>query len=164
MKVEPFHSLANGESMKIESPVFKDGALIPSRFTCDSDDIFPPFSWSGVPEKTRSLALICDDPDAPVGTWVHWVLFNLLPDVKSLPEHVPATPTLNNGAKQGKNDFRNFGYGGPCPPGGTHRYFFTLYALDKIVDAEGGVTKFTTRQSDGGTHCRRGCLVGKYQR
>ena len=150
--------------MKIQSSVFKEGAMIPEKYSCDGDDISPPLEWSGVPEKTKSLALICDDPDAPVGTWVHWVIFNWPPDSKSLPEHIPTTKTLDNGAKQGTNDFRKIGYGGPCPPGGTHRYYFKLYALDKMFDAEAGITKTQLLKAMEGHILAESQLIGKYSR
>ena len=115
--------------------------MIPNRYTCDGPDVSPDFSWSGVPDGSRSLALICDDPDAPVGTWVHWVLFNIPAGETGLPAEIAPEANLTNGAKHGTNDFRRLGYGGPCPPGGTHRYFFKLYALDTVINLESGITK-----------------------
>ena len=127
--------------MKITSTSFKEGALIPSKHTCDGDNLSPQLSWSGEPDNTKSFALICDDPDAPMGTWVHWVIYNIPLGTKELQENVPKDKTLDNGAKQGKNDFGKTGYDGPCPPGGTHRYFFKIYALDYIPDNDPGLTK-----------------------
>jgi Raf kinase inhibitor-like YbhB/YbcL family protein len=121
-------------TINITSTAFKEGGMIPQQYTCDGKDMSPPLAWTSIHEGTKSLALICDDPDAPVGTWAHWVLFNLPADVNELPEHVPSKKTLENGAKQGMNDFRKIGYGGPCPPGGTHRYYFELYALNTTLD------------------------------
>jgi Raf kinase inhibitor-like YbhB/YbcL family protein len=152
------------ETMNIQSSAFREGAFIPQKYSCDGDDISPPLSWSGIPEKTKSLALICDDPDAPMGTWVHWVLFNLPAGSQSLPEHVAATKILDNGARQGKNDFGNIGYGGPCPPGGTHRYYFKLYALDKMLDAEAGITKAQLLKATEGHVIAEAQWMGRYKR
>ena len=151
-------------TIKITSTAFKEGGMIPKQYTCDGQDMSPPLAWTSIPEGTKSLALISDDPDAPVGTWVHWVLFNLPPEVTELPEHVPPTKTLENGAKHGKNDFRKIGYGGPCPPGGTHRYYFKLYALDTVLDAEPGITKQKLLQAIQGHILAEGQLMGKYTR
>lgn len=151
-------------TIKITSTAFKEGSMIPKQYTCDGQDISPPLAWTSIPEGTKSLALISDDPDAPVGTWVHWVLFNLPAEVTELPEHVPPTKTLENGAKQGKNDFRKIGYGGPCPPGGTHRYYFKLYALDTVLDAEPGITKQKLLQAMQGHILAEGQVMGKYTR
>lgn len=117
---------------KLESPAFRDGESIPSKHTCEGDDVSPPLSWSKLPPGTKTLALIVDDPDAPdpkapKRTWVHWVLYEIPADATGLPEG--ATP-LPVGAREGVNDWGRTGYGGPCPPIGTHRYFFKLYALD----------------------------------
>jgi Raf kinase inhibitor-like YbhB/YbcL family protein len=127
--------------LTIRSPVFHEGGSIPARYTCDGEDVSPPLEWSGVPEGTKSLALTCDDPDAPAGLWVHWVVFDLPPSATGLPEGVPVTPEISGGGRQGKNDFRKIGYGGPCPPGGTHRYVFTLYALDSTLGLPAGATR-----------------------
>lgn len=121
---------SQGVSMNLSSPVFEDGGLIPSKYTCDDADISPPLIISGTPESAVSLALICDDPDAPRGTWVHWVLYNLPPGTRELSEAYPTDANLPDGACQGISDFGRNGYGGPCPPSGTHRYFFKLYALE----------------------------------
>jgi len=150
--------------IKIKSTAFKEGGMIPSKYTCDGADISPPLSWDSVPEGTKSLALICDDPDAPMGTWVHWVIFNIPPDTRELPENVPPQKTLANGAKQGINDFRKIGYGGPCPPGGTHRYYFKLYALDTGINLEAGATKSQLLKAMEGHILAEGQLMGKYKR
>lgn len=150
--------------IKITSPAFEEGGLIPRKYTCDDADISPPLAWTGVPENTATLALIADDPDAPMGTWVHWVLFNLPASEKGLPEGVPADRELKNGARQGRNDFRRIGYGGPCPPGGTHRYFFKLYALDKALDLPPGATKADLVKAMEGHILAEGQLMGKYRR
>ncbi|MEW5806960.1 MAG: YbhB/YbcL family Raf kinase inhibitor-like protein [Acidobacteriota bacterium] len=150
--------------IKMKSHAFEEGGMIPSKYTCDGEDISPPLSWSAMPEGTKSLALISDDPDAPMGTWVHWVIFNLPPDVSELPENVPKQRTLPNGGKQGANDFRKIGYGGPCPPGGTHRYYFKLYALDTMLSLDAGVTKKQILKAMEGHILAEGRLMGKYKR
>ena len=116
--------------MQLMSSSFKDGNHIPSIYTCDGKDISPPLSWTGLPAEAKSLALVCDDPDAPAGTWVHWVAWNLPAETTELKEALPTKKEFPNGMRQGKNDFDRIGYGGPCPPSGVHRYFFKLYALD----------------------------------
>ncbi|MGD2124588.1 MAG: YbhB/YbcL family Raf kinase inhibitor-like protein [Desulfobacteraceae bacterium] len=154
----------NKMAITVTCAAFKEGEMIPRQYTCDGKDISPPLSWSAVPEGTQSLALICDDPDAPMGTWVHWVLFNLPANIDSLPEEVPASRTLDSGAKHGKNDFRRFGYGGPCPPGGTHRYYFKLYALDTMLDLDPGLTKAELLKAMEGHVLAEGQLMGCYRR
>lgn len=116
--------------MELTSTAFENGQPIPRRHSCDGPDLSPPLSWSGVPEGSQALALICDDPDAPAGTWVHWVYFDIPASAGGLAEGVPADEKPATGGVQGRNDFRRIGYGGPCPPGGRHRYYFKLYALD----------------------------------
>lgn len=144
---------------------FKDGEMIPSKFTCEGVDVSPRLEWSGVPEGTKSLALICDDPDAPVGTWVHWVLYGLPADSTSLPEGVPTDEAIEGGALQGRNDFRRTGYGGPCPPPGKpHRYFFKLYALDSALDLKPGATKKDLEKAMKGHVLAQGQLMGRYKR
>ncbi len=150
--------------IKITSSAFEDGGLIPAKYTCDGADISPPLQWDAVPEGTRSIALICDDPDAPMGTWVHWVLFNLPGDAKELAQNIPTEETLPNGAKQGVNDFGRVGYGGPCPPGGTHRYFFKIYALDTEVGLQAGADKRQLLKAMEGHILSQGQLIGKYKR
>ena len=118
--------------MQFNSAAFKDGEKIPEKYSCDGEDVSPPLEWTPAPDKTKTLAIICDDPDAPMGTWVHWVVFNVPADIVQLPENVPPERELNNGAIQGMNDFKKIGYGGPCPPSGTHRYFFKIYAARRF--------------------------------
>jgi Raf kinase inhibitor-like YbhB/YbcL family protein len=125
-------------AMTLSSPAFKQGGQIPSKYTCEGDDISPPLAWNGAPEGTKSLVLIIDDPDAPdpkspQRVWVHWVVYNIPPDVKSLPEDA-SKAGLPQGTAVGLNDFKKTGYGGPCPPIGRHRYFHKLYALDTTLD------------------------------
>jgi hypothetical protein len=136
--------MAGGELMALEikSPAFGEGKAIPAKYTCKGDDISPPLGWSDVPEGTKSMALICDDPDAPMGTWVHWVVYNIPPGTGGLKEGIPEQETLPDGTMQGITDFGKIGYGGPCPPpGGPHRYYFKLYALDSGPDLKPGATK-----------------------
>jgi len=150
--------------IKITSSVFEEGGMIPEKYTCDGIDVSPPLAWASVPESTKTLALICDDPDAPMGTWVHWVLFNLPASINELPESVPTDEELENGAKQGRNDFRRIGYGGPCPPSGTHRYYFKLYALDTEINLEAGAKKSQLMESMEGHILAEGQLMGRYKR
>ncbi len=150
--------------IKITSTAFEEGGMIPRKYTCDGEDVSPPLSWTGVPEGAETIALISDDPDAPMGTWVHWVLFNLPATEKGLPEAIPPDRELKNGAKQGRNDFRRIGYGGPCPPGGTHRYFFKLYALDAVLNLPAGATKAELLKAMEGHILAQGQLMGKYRR
>ena len=118
-------------AITITSAAFNDGAVIPKKYSCEGEDISPPLAWTGVPAGTKSLALILDDPDAPMGTWTHWVLWGLPPSTTGLPEGLPKDATLAGGAQQGKNSWPRTGYNGPCPPPGKpHRYYFKLYALD----------------------------------
>ena len=153
---------AEGEdqiSLTVSSSAFIDGGEIPIQYTCDGENISPPLSWSGVPVDAQSLAMIADDPDAPVGTFVHWVLYDLPPDVNSLSEGIVGVGT------EGVNSFGETGYGAPCPPkGSTHRYFFKLYALDKPLNLDSGATKDDVEQSMKGHILVQGELMGKYGR
>jgi len=148
----------------VTSTAFKDGEMMPKRYTLDGENFSPPLAWTGVPAGTKSLALICDDPDAPRGTWVHWVIFNLPAGLTELPEQVPRSRTLNNGACQGTNDFGKIGYDGPAPPSGTHRYYFKIYALDKLLDLKPGATKADVLKAMQGHVLAEGQLMGKYRR
>lgn len=158
--------MATGEKsvLNVLSTAFTHSGMIPKQYTCDGKDTSPPLAWTSVPDRTKSLALICDDPDAPRGTWVHWVLFNIPADTKELTESVPAQETLPNGAKQGRNDFGKIGYGGPCPPGGTHRYYFKLYALDTELNLSPGATKDQLLKAMEGHILAEGQLMGQYKR
>ena len=129
------------QDFRLMSPAFLQEDPIPANYSCDGENISPRLTWTNPPDVTMSFALIMDDPDAPVGTWVHWVLFNLPAETRSLPEAVGPDPTLTNGAVHGSNSWESIGYGGPCPPGGEHRYFFKLYALDRVLALEVGATK-----------------------
>jgi Raf kinase inhibitor-like YbhB/YbcL family protein len=154
-------------TMKLEltSPAFRDGESIPTKHTCDGEDASPPLKWSGIPNGAKSLALICDDPDAPAGTWVHWVLYDLPASVNELPEGIAASETTPQGAKQGLNDFQRVGYGGPCPPPGKpHRYFFKLYALDATLDLGPRGAKSDVVNAMKGHTLAEGQLTGTYKR
>ena len=152
-------------ALHISSLVFQEGDRIPTKYTCEGEDASPPLTWSDLPPGTASLVLIVDDPDAPGGTFTHWVLFNIPPDSHDLPEAVPTKAQLPDGARQGRNDFGRFGYGGPCPPpGNPHRYQFTLYALDQPLDLEAGVAKDKLITAMQGYVLGEGKLTGKYQR
>jgi len=148
----------------LTSTAFQDGGNIPSTYTCDGQDGSPPLDWSGVPQTAKSLALICDDPDAPGRTWVHWVLYDLPPTVTRLPAELPRTERPSVGGKQGMNDFKKIGYGGPCPPSGSHRYFFKIYALDIETTIAPGSTKDQLMQAIANHILEEGQLMGRYQR
>lgn len=151
-------------ALKLTSTAFEEGGMIPAKYTCDGDNVSPPLAWSGVPESAKTLALVADDPDAPRGTWVHWVVYQIPATEKGLPENVPARETLDGGARQGRNDFKNTGYGGPCPPSGTHRYFFKLYALDASLDLAPGATTDQLLGLIEGHAVAEGQLMGRYKR
>ena len=151
--------------MKISSDGFAANEPIPKKFTCDGPDASPKLNWSEAPAKTQSFALIMDDPDAPVGTWVHWVLFDLPAETRELAEGVAKQEQLANGARQGRNDFGKIGYGGPCPPpGNAHRYFFKLYALDAKLNLKAGVTKAEVERAMKGHTLAQAELIGRYAR
>lgn len=145
-------------TMKITSPAFKHEGMIPSEYTCDGDDISPELNIAEVPENANSLVLVCDDPDAPRGTWDHWIVFNI----------APSTAKIAKGAEPkgtpGKNSWGNTGYGGPCPPSGTHRYFFKLYALDKRLDLPEGASKADIQKAMQGHIIEEAQLMGKYKK
>jgi Raf kinase inhibitor-like YbhB/YbcL family protein len=150
--------------MRIESPAFSEGGAIPSPFTCDGRNVSPALSWSEVPAGTKSLALICDDPDAPAGVWVHWVAYGVPPGAGGFAEGIAPAPDLAGGGLQGRNDFGKLGYGGPCPPKGTHRYEFKLYALDIEPKLESGATKAQLLRAMHGHVLAEAKLTGKYTR
>jgi Raf kinase inhibitor-like YbhB/YbcL family protein len=126
----------------LNTTAFSAGAQIPKRYRCDGEDLSPALTWKNSPAGTQSFALIADDPDAPVGTWTHWILWNIPAKTTALPGGVPKVEESVDGARQGKNDFKRIGYGGPCPPPGKpHRYFFKLYALDAKLDVKAGATR-----------------------
>ena len=147
------------------SDSFMDGQDIPVRHTCDGPDVSPALAWGEPPPGTKTFALICDDPDAPVGTWVHWVIFNLPAATRVLPESVPKTKDLADGSRQGMNDFRRIGYGGPCPPPGpAHRYFFRLYALSKMLELPAGATQADVLRAMEGSILATAQCMGRYGR
>ena len=152
-------------TIQIKSAAFANGQPIPQKHTCDGEDISPALSWDKSPEGTKSLAIICDDPDAPSGTWVHWVIYDLAAATTELPEAIPAKEDVLSGAKQGKNDFSRIGYGGPCPPkGNAHRYYFKLYALDSVLNLKAGATKSDVESAMKGHVLGEGKIMGTYKR
>jgi hypothetical protein len=150
--------------MKLESTAFTANEMIPFPYTCDGQDISPPLTWDSPPTGTQSLALIVDDPDAPGEIFVHWVLYDLPPEIQELPQGVADRDTLPGGGKQGKNDFGKLGYGGPCPPSGLHRYFFKLYALDRELGLKSGATKAQLEAAMNGHILAAAELIGRYAR
>jgi hypothetical protein len=151
----------------LESTAFGNNQTMPAKYTGDGQDVSPPLKWSDPPAGTQEIALICDDPDAPRGTWVHWVLWGLSAERRELPENVAKTETLPelDGAKQGKNDFPRIGYNGPKPPPGKpHHYSFRVYALDAALDLQPGATKADLERAMQGHILAKGELVGVYQR
>ena len=144
--------------MKITSPAFNHNENIPSKFTCDGENISPPLTFSEIPENTKTLALIMDDPDAPVGTFVHWVIWNIPSSTTEIQE------SENINYPQGSNDFGKQNYGGPCPPSGTHRYFFKLYAIDTELNLQQGATKQDLLEAMEGHIIEKAELIGKYSR
>ncbi len=151
--------------LTLTSPAFADRAEIPARHTCEGQDLSPALAWSGAPAGTKSLALVVDDPDAPDPkaprmTWVHWVVYDVPPGAEGLPEGARALPA---GTREGVNDWRRAGYGGPCPPVGRHRYFFKLYALDRTLGDLGKPTKARLEQAMEGHVLAKAELVGTHE-
>jgi hypothetical protein len=159
----PF-AVAEGGTMELTSSAFSEGAMIPGKYTCDGADVSPPLNWGVPPAGTKSLALVCDDPDAPVGTWVHWVYYDIPAGTEGLPENVATDEHPAQGGTQGINDFRKIGYGGPCPPGGTHRYYFKIYALDTLLNLSSGATKEQVLKAMENHIIGQAQLMGKYRR
>jgi Raf kinase inhibitor-like YbhB/YbcL family protein len=161
----PICAQGGAMSFHITSTAFSNGASIAKNYTCDGPDVTPPLNWTGAPAGTQSFALIADDPDAPAGTWVHWVLYNLPANAKELPEGVKKQEQLPDGTLQGRNDFRKVGYNGPCPPPGKpHRYFFKLYALNAKLTLKAGATKNDVESAMKGHILAQTELMGKYGR
>ena len=151
--------------LAVASVAFVMGAAIPPRYSGVGENLSPPLEWGPVPTGTVSIAILCDDPDAPVGDWVHWVLFNLPPDVKKLDEGVPARDRLPNGAVQGLNDSRRVGYDGPCPPPGRpHRYLFKVFALDVKLSLTSAARKKDLLKAMQGHILAQGQLMGTFRR
>ncbi len=155
---------AMAQTIHVTSDAFREGEMIPAQYTCDGRNINPSLRWSGAPKETQSFVILSDDPDAPGGDWVHWVLYDLPPTINMVPEALPPHNVLVNNEKHGKNDFGRVGYGGPCPPGGTHRYFFKVYALDAMLNLPAGKTKKEILKAMEGHILAEGGLMGKYQR
>jgi Raf kinase inhibitor-like YbhB/YbcL family protein len=156
---------ANEAKLEIKSSAFQNGADIPRKYSCDGMDVSPALTWQAAPANAKAFALIADDPDAPGGTWVHWVIYDLPGETSQIAESVPASETLANGAKQGVNDFRKVGYGGPCPPPGpSHRYFFKLYALAAPTNLKPRATKQQLLDAMKGHILADAELMSRYQR
>ena len=152
-------------TMKLTSTAFAPGETIPVQYTCDGDDLSPPLQWEGVPAKTEAFALICDDPDAPMGTWDHWIVFNLPAATTLLPEGITTESDLGKEARRGQNSWRRTGYGGPCPPlGKPHRYYFRIYALSGCVNLPEGAAKQDLLEALTPLILAEGELMGKYGR
>jgi Raf kinase inhibitor-like YbhB/YbcL family protein len=163
---DPIHNSLKDDKLefKITSPAFLYGEFIPAKYTCDGANISPPIEWTSPPEKTKSFALICDDPDAPVGDWVHWILFDIPAETRDLKEESSSKHALPLGTVEGTNDFRKNIYGGPCPPSGTHRYFFKLYALDNFLQLKESTAKKQLLEAMKGHILAEATLIGKYKR
>jgi Raf kinase inhibitor-like YbhB/YbcL family protein len=150
--------------MKLQSRVFNNEEMIPQLYTCDGENISPPLHWEELPGECQSLALIVDDPDAPGKTFQHWGIYNVPSELKELPEHLTSSSEKLNGIKQCKNDFGRTNYGGPCPPSGTHRYFFKLYALDDKLDLKEDATISDLQKAMEGHVIESAELMAKYSR
>ncbi len=153
--------IKNTMALELFSTKLKQGQSIPKVYTCDGNNISPPLSWKDVPAGTKSLVLIMEDPDAPAGTWDHWVLYNIPPTTTSLEENLTTLPV---GASQGKNSWNNTSYGGPCPPDREHRYFFKLYAVNKMLPNQSGLNKQAIEQSLKDHVLATAELMARYQR
>jgi len=151
-------------TIRLSSDAFADGQAIPDKYTCHGQDISPPMQWSGAPSQTKSIALTCEDPDAPSGTFTHWVIFDVPATVAGLSENVSKTAKLPDGSDQGRNSFGNTGYNGPCPPGGkAHHYIFKVYALDTTVTLDSGASREDLLKAIDGHVLAQGELTGTYQ-
>ena len=150
--------------IQVTSSAFQDEGMIPSKYTSDGSDVSPPLKFANVPDGTKSLALINDDPDAPMGTWIHWVMWNIKPETRELAENIPTDKTLPDGTKQGMTSFGRHGYGGPAPPSGTHRYYFKVYALDTELNLPDSAGKKDLLKAMEGHIIAQGQLMGKYKR
>ena len=152
-------------ALTLSSSAFRDGEKIPRRYTGDGEDVSPPLHWDGVPEEAKALVLICDDPDAPAGTWDHWILYDIAPQITDLEEGIPPGEIVAGVGMQGRNDFGNLGYGGPAPPRGkAHRYFFRLYAVAAATGLRPGARKEEVLGEIRRHTLDRTELVGLYQR
>lgn len=152
------------KTMNLTTNAFENNHTIPSKYTCDGEDISPPLKISEIPENVESFALICDDPDAPMGTFVHWVMYNIPATAENIKENLPNSRVLPDGSMQGMTSFGKIGYGGPCPPSGTHRYFFKIYALDKSLQFDSAPTKAVLEKEMQGHIIGKAELIGLYKR
>ena len=150
-------------TIKLKSSAFKEGEMIPKKFACQGEDVSPQLSWDKLPTDTKSIAVTCDDPDAPGGGFVHWVIFNIPANAISLPENIAKQKTLPDGSRQGINDFGRIGYGGPCPPA-LHRYYFRVYVLDIVLDLQPGIEKPALLKAIEGHIIAQGEIIGKYKK
>jgi Raf kinase inhibitor-like YbhB/YbcL family protein len=155
-----------GKAQKLElrSSAFGEGERIPSDFTCEGADMSPPLAWSGVPENAQSLAIIVEDPDASMKDWTHWLIYDLPVSLSQLPAGIIAGQDFFGGGSQGRNDFKQLGYGGPCPPSGEHRYLFKIYALDAMLQLKPGASKQELLRAMQGHILAEGALTGRYDR
>jgi hypothetical protein len=151
-------------TLSVSSPAFAPGQAIPIQYSCKGPGVSPPLAWSGAPGGTKSFAVIMDDPDAPMGTFVHWVIYNIPPGSSGLPEGVPTSVKLDDGTLQGSSSAGRTGYMGPCPPSGTHRYFFRLYALDAVLDQASGAGKEQVLKAMQGHILAQGELMGTFKK
>ena len=158
------HSTKSPKTMIVQSNAFKNEEFIPSKYTCDGLDFSPQLEWSGFPVSTRCFALICNDPDAPSGNWIHWVVANIPAAVQHFDENYKIAESSAKGIIAGINDFKLSEYRGPCPPGGIHHYYFRIYALDTFLDVKKGVTSGELKKMMQGHVLSEGSLIGKYSR
>lgn len=158
-------AFGNAFALNLKSKAFDNKGYIPQKYTCEGEDISPPLEWTNVPSKVKSFALICEDPDAPMGNWVHWVIFNIPANITNLEEGVLPKGLLSKGIICGLNDFGKIGYGGPCPPlGPAHRYFFKLYALDTFLPLKEGILKQQALSAMDGHIIAQTELIGLFSR
>ncbi|MDD5455758.1 MAG: YbhB/YbcL family Raf kinase inhibitor-like protein [Candidatus Margulisbacteria bacterium] len=159
------NSVTNLNNIPLTSPAFKNGEMIPAKYTCDNKtDISPQLIWKNLPKNTKSVALIMDDPDTTRGTFVHWVIYNIPADQMTLPEGIIQAKELPNGGRQGLNGAKSIGYKAPCPPNGIHRYFFKFYALDTVFETNSDLTKDDLLKLMNSHILATGQLMGKYKR
>lgn len=150
--------------IKIKSSAFEEGEIIPKKYSCEGVNVSPPLQWSSLPAEVESFVLICEDPDAPSGLWTHWIIFNLPAEITALPEFIMEREVLENGAQQGLNDFGTIGYRGPCPPGGTHRYYYRIYALDIMLQLNSRINRQNLLEAMIGHIIDQGHIMGIYTR
>lgn len=163
-EVAPPQTPSPGNVFKLTSNAFTEDQPIPRQYTCDGVNVSPGLEWTGVPKTAMTVAIIADDPDAPSGTFTHWLLYNLPSETMGMVENLPATGNLKAGGQQGENDFQKIGYGGPCPPSGTHRYFFKIYALDDELPLKAGAKRAEVEKAMEGHIVGQSQLMGTYKR